>query len=69
MPCFLHRRLVFLILALGVIVVPAGEPMASAEMQLQFTAWDKAIRNGLLYSVDWSDDGKELSWTTPSARA
>ncbi len=62
MPCFLHRRLVFLILALGVIVVPAGEPMASAEMQRQFTAWDKAIRNGLLYSVDWSDDGKKLSY-------
>lgn len=56
------RKRVLLAFVLGTLALASAEPMPKAEMQRQFTAWDKAIHNGLLYSVSWSDDGKELTY-------
>ncbi len=62
MPIFLPRSLLAIALTLGAISLSAANPLSRDEMQRQFAAWDKAIHNGLLYNVSWSDDGKELSF-------
>lgn len=40
----------------------ANEAIPQAEAQRQFVGWDQSIHNGLLYNVNWSEDGSRLTF-------
>lgn len=49
-------------LCVAATVINAAEAVPLVEARKQFTSWDRAIYNGLLYHTEWSEDGTHFAY-------